>query len=398
MSASKDLIKIIREMGNKGTSPYDTEAEVIRVDNDTAWVHIAGGVDETPVARTIDCKAGDTVQVRVTGGTAFLIGNATAPPTDDTKAKEAQAEIRKVSKVVKAVKAVADTASKIAGNTAQYFWHTESGTDTGVHITEIPREDFLADPENGGANLLARSNGLAIRNGLKELAIFASNLLRIGDEDAFNIQVTDDELTFNAVDSDTGDVYEIGSVTAHDTGLKLSGSRSYLDLDANGWRLSQSNTNPLFGIQSVQNARGFGVSVFGAHMELEGDFYINGHSEPIGTIKTKTASKGTPTADISSYTDGASVTLGEGTWIVIGTWSFHTITATGARQTSVRLDKDGTTLKTLYICNGDRFTTKMEITDIVVVSNATAEITLSASSSKATTTADTQTIKAIRIL
>lgn len=180
MSASKDLIKIIREMGNKGTSPYDTEAEVIRVDNDTAWVHIAGGVDETPVTRTIDCKAGDTVQVRVTGGTAFLIGNATAPPTDDTKAKEAQAEVRKVSKVVKAVKAVADTASKIAGNTAQYFWHTESGTDTGVHITEIPREDFLDDPENGGANLLARSNGLAVRDGLTELATFGESLIEIG--------------------------------------------------------------------------------------------------------------------------------------------------------------------------------------------------------------------------
>jgi hypothetical protein len=39
---------------------------------------------------TVNAEAGDTVQVRVSGGTAFLVGNATAPPTDDTKANAAQ--------------------------------------------------------------------------------------------------------------------------------------------------------------------------------------------------------------------------------------------------------------------------------------------------------------------
>lgn len=72
------------------TQPYDTTAEVRRIEDGVAWVHIAGGVDETPVRLTINAKEGDNVQVRVSGGTAFLVGNGTAPPTDDTRANIAK--------------------------------------------------------------------------------------------------------------------------------------------------------------------------------------------------------------------------------------------------------------------------------------------------------------------
>ena len=81
------------------TSPYETPAEVIRIDEEDniAWVRIPGGTSETPVKRTINCLPGDTVQVRVSNGTAFIQGNETAPPTDDRvaniasdKADEAQ--------------------------------------------------------------------------------------------------------------------------------------------------------------------------------------------------------------------------------------------------------------------------------------------------------------------
>lgn len=72
------------------TSAYDTTAEVRRIEDGVAWVHIAGGVDETPVRLTINAKEGDNVQVRVSGGTAFLVGNGTAPPTDDTRANIAK--------------------------------------------------------------------------------------------------------------------------------------------------------------------------------------------------------------------------------------------------------------------------------------------------------------------
>lgn len=84
--ASKDLIDLIQRGPKSKTSAYDTTATVRRIENDTAWVHIAGGVDETPVRMTINASEGDNVQVRVSGGDAFLIGNGTAPPTDDTTA------------------------------------------------------------------------------------------------------------------------------------------------------------------------------------------------------------------------------------------------------------------------------------------------------------------------
>lgn len=176
----KDLLSSLKTAGKPKTSAYDTTATVTRVENGIAWVHIPGGVRETPVKLTINAKAGDNVQVRVSGGRAFIVGNASAPPTDDHTAKQALAETRTVSKVVKAVREIAEKASRIAGNTNQYFWHTETGTDTGAHITEIPREDFLADPENGGGNLLARSNGVAVRDGLTELAAFLADTFHVG--------------------------------------------------------------------------------------------------------------------------------------------------------------------------------------------------------------------------
>ena len=95
MSGSTDiLIKKLADTINsvpiQKTSPYDTQAEVIRIEGSTAWVHIPGGVDETPVQLTTNAKKGDIVQVRVSGGRAWLYGNQTSPPTDDTTAKAAQ--------------------------------------------------------------------------------------------------------------------------------------------------------------------------------------------------------------------------------------------------------------------------------------------------------------------
>lgn len=86
MSVSKDLIGVIRSSGQREVKAYDTQAQVTRVEGQTAWVHIPGGVDETPVKRTINAKQGDVVQVRISDGSAWLMGNASSPPTDDTQA------------------------------------------------------------------------------------------------------------------------------------------------------------------------------------------------------------------------------------------------------------------------------------------------------------------------
>ena len=92
MSAQDQIIKQLAESMRKPpkTSPYDTTAKVVRIEDGVAWVHIDGGADETPVSMTINAKEGDDVQVRVGGGGAWLTGNRTAPPTDDKKANAAQ--------------------------------------------------------------------------------------------------------------------------------------------------------------------------------------------------------------------------------------------------------------------------------------------------------------------
>jgi len=109
------LVDAIKQASAPKTSSYDTPAEVVRVDGSTAWVHIPGGVAETPVRLTIDCKPGDTVQVRVGGGQAWLVGNETAPPTDDTEAKTVRKELEKAqSAVFKAIEAVRILTRKLA--------------------------------------------------------------------------------------------------------------------------------------------------------------------------------------------------------------------------------------------------------------------------------------------
>lgn len=116
----KNIIEAMQSTNNQGTSAYDSVAEVRRVEGDTAWVHIAGGVDETPVKLTVGAKAGDTVQVRVGGGRAWITGNATAPPTDDTAANKAETTAATAQATADDAQATADDAQATADdNTAK---------------------------------------------------------------------------------------------------------------------------------------------------------------------------------------------------------------------------------------------------------------------------------------
>ena len=88
MVTEKEFLKVLNNK-DKGPKPYDTTAEVVRVEDGVAWVHIDGGVEETPAELTINASKGDLVKVRLVGGQAYLIGNGTAPPTDDRVANNA---------------------------------------------------------------------------------------------------------------------------------------------------------------------------------------------------------------------------------------------------------------------------------------------------------------------
>ena len=129
----KDLKKLINSIrSTKETTAYDTPATVTRVDGNTLWVHIPGGVDETPIQKTINATAGDTVQVRVSGGRAWAVGNQTAPPTDDRVANQAQTTAER------AVRQAGDAqeAAGVAWNYASVASNAASSALTQLSIVE----------------------------------------------------------------------------------------------------------------------------------------------------------------------------------------------------------------------------------------------------------------------
>lgn len=168
---AKELVELINSAKDKGTKPYDTQATVVRIDGNTAWVHIPGGVDETPVQKTIDAHEGDTVIIRVSGGSAWITGNATSPPTDDKTADVSVAMVNEITEILnEAVKksngefdVVNQEIEKIIekindlpyyppySQTLPFFFYDANGT----HMTEEPDDAteniaITIKPNNGG--------------------------------------------------------------------------------------------------------------------------------------------------------------------------------------------------------------------------------------------------------
>ena len=293
-------------------APYDAAAVVTRVDGSTVWVKLAGSDIETPIKRTIDAKAGDSVQVRVSGGTAWISGNQTAPPTDDTLAKEAKQKAEENTRTLETTTQVLEGVQKIAGNTNQYFWHVQSGGDTGAHITEKPQDEFVADPNNGGGNLLARSNGIAVRNGLAELATFddsgvafydgngsaAANVLasfgdaglRVGRVGHTNIQVAPTSVTMTAPDGSVSlkALFELITTTG--------GAREY------GVRITDEHNMSTITIRPVASGGAFTDELAYSSEMNTFNWQTSGASLAIGA-DSLTAEVGTNTVAINSTGD-----------------------------------------------------------------------------------------------
>lgn len=136
-----DIKKLAKQVAGyvKGdkTKSYDTSATVTKVTDNAIYVHIPGGVPETPVKKTIDAKVGDTVQVHVGNGTAWLVGNQTAPPTDDAEAL-----------VAKAVAKVADQNAAKAKTTADEAMDDASRAKAAADSAEASATSAQASAEN----------------------------------------------------------------------------------------------------------------------------------------------------------------------------------------------------------------------------------------------------------
>lgn len=113
MNSQQELLEAINSISESKDRSFDTPATVLRIDGETVWVHIDGGADETPVRKTVNCEEGEIVQVRIANGSAFLVGNASAPPTDDKTANVAhfvaeQADL-KATEAIRVAEAISQT-------------------------------------------------------------------------------------------------------------------------------------------------------------------------------------------------------------------------------------------------------------------------------------------------
>ena len=114
------------------------------------------------------------------------------------------------------------------GETAQYFWHNTvdsgAGEGAGAHITQIPQEDFVADPANGGGNTLITTNGMAVRDGLEELAVFSADEIRIGAIDDAKTVIKSGNTTLYTADQVPAFVVDSGSGST----IQLVNSNEYI--------------------------------------------------------------------------------------------------------------------------------------------------------------------------
>lgn len=205
-----ELISSIKEAPEETQNAYS--AVVSKVDSEgVVWVHLAGSDKETPTASTsAEIKSGDIVTVEWRNNKLYIAGNYSNPSAGTERvirveavAKGAEDTANNAESVAQSAQASAQQAQQIAADTEQHFWFTETGNDTGAHITEVTQDewnDSNSPNYHRGGNLLARSNGIAVRDGMNELSQFGANGTQIGQngqtrilQDYHSLQMKDKE-------------------------------------------------------------------------------------------------------------------------------------------------------------------------------------------------------------
>ena len=166
--------EIALTMKQSKTKAYDTVAKVLRVDEKTAYVHIDGGANETPAQMAINCKSGDTVKIRVSGGKAWLTGNLTSPPTDDTAAEKVKQSHERFKKGTAKNFGLQNEKIINAAKTATNFIDYIDGV--GLIVGDM-RGNTLKQ------NTLLDAYGMAVRNGNSEIVRFGTAPIVITNTD-----------------------------------------------------------------------------------------------------------------------------------------------------------------------------------------------------------------------
>ena len=165
-------------------------------------------------------------------------------------------KLQSMSRQTGKAQATADNAYRIADNTNQYFWFRGTGTDTGAHITEVPQEqwDDSGSPYyHSGGNLLARSNGVAVRKGLVEVAVFSQDGVSINEDGSLVAQF--------------GSTAQIGKSSANHVSI----GQSSIDLYKGSTRLgSFAEYTSGTGYLTIYGANGGGTHIYPTGFEVFG--------------------------------------------------------------------------------------------------------------------------------
>ena len=216
---------------------------------------VAVGMWFRPLSATIDddlsIETGDQAYINGVNGNTYqcfishvtYTTNAGTVIACDAEANSSSEKTRftaadKLASHVATIQKRLDGVSTIAGNTNQYFWNTETGTDTGAHITEVPQEEW-SDPQgqsyHSGGNLLIRSNGIAVRDGMTELATFSADGVTVGAEGDFRAEIGSGEMNFQLPDGSDGFKMEMSDNYLSQTksfGVLLNRNNSSVDFEA----------------------------------------------------------------------------------------------------------------------------------------------------------------------
>ena len=286
----QDIAEAVKAISTPKTSAYDTPAKVTRVEDGVVWVHIDGGVDETPVRQTIAAQPGDTVQVRVGGGSAWLVGNQSAPPTDDKKANAAQmsanaADEKAVTADKKATEAdrKAGEAGKVATNyitdttSDGVFVHPEGNTQDGVRIQDTV--EILRD----GASVAEYGDTIRIGPGTGARVEIGTSDMQIRNESNALIGQVGSVTGANIVRFGTGNTYALASGASTPTILLLG----------TGNTVAAGAENPIVIIGAGNTLQEKGVSIG------------NGNSVWDGTVIGNNLWIGASSGDMALGQDGA---------------------------------------------------------------------------------------------
>ena len=361
-------------------------------------------------------KGGFTSQITAVDATDEADDIGSVPPIT-TMLKQTAKDIVKAQNT-------ASNAQRIAKDNAQYFWFLEeagsvpTGVGTGAHISEIPKEQFLADPTTGGGNLLARSNGVAVRDGLTELASFGENI-QLGKDSSTHLLIDSGHVYYYGEDGDFGGDLAFGVNYADDNYVNLasvaetndqasiecranaSGRASMILMNARNENedpvyqgmyddgsinlskdlfavgLSEHNllvaqmviTDTNFVINDG-NEDALSLGVTDGSLFLKGEIYGKNHNSGIGTTNSNSGSKSVSPAS-APYTPSAlsgAIKITSGTWMLVGNASFQANTG-GVRyldwhQNSTSLANTAVTQQAVSVSG---VTTKMQTTAIVNV-------------------------------